>query len=41
MPEINFYASSSAGNTDFTIKLSDVFPDGRSELVTRGWLNSS
>lgn len=41
MPEITFVATSTASNTDFTIKLSDVQPDGRSELVTRGWLNSS
>lgn len=41
MPEITFYATSSATNTDFTIKVSDVLPDGKSELVTRGWLNSS
>ncbi len=41
MPEINFTATSSATNTDFTIKISDVLPNGKSELVTRGWLNSS
>ena len=41
MAEITFFATSSASNTDFTIKLSDVIPDGRSELVTRGWINSS
>ncbi|MBK8246996.1 MAG: CocE/NonD family hydrolase [Gemmatimonadetes bacterium] len=41
MPEITFVATSTAANTDFTIKLSDVSPDGRSDLVTRGWLNSS
>ena len=41
MPEISFLASSTASNTDFTIKLSDVGPSGRSDLVTRGWLNSS
>ncbi len=41
MPAISFYAVSSAKNTDFTIKLSDVQPDGRSDLVTRGWINSS
>jgi hypothetical protein len=41
MPEIRFVATSTAPNTDFTIKLSDVLPDGRSELVTRGWINSS
>jgi putative CocE/NonD family hydrolase len=41
MPEIAFVATSTAANTDFTIKLSEVLPDGRSELVTRGWINSS
>ncbi|MFN0178344.1 MAG: CocE/NonD family hydrolase [Gemmatimonadales bacterium] len=41
MPEISFHAASTASNTDFTIKLSDVAPEGRSDLVTRGWLNSS
>jgi uncharacterized protein len=41
MAEITFFATSTADNTDFTIKISDVLPDGRSELVTRGWLNSS
>lgn len=41
MADITFFATSTADNTDFTIKLSDVLPDGRSELVTRGWLNSS
>ena len=41
MPAISFYATSTAKNTDFTIKLSDVQPDGRSDLVTRGWINSS
>ena len=41
MAEISFLAASSATTTDFTIKLSDVLPDGRSELVTRGWINSS
>jgi len=41
MAEITFFATSSAPSTDFTIKLSDVMPDGRSELVTRGWINSS
>ena len=41
MPAISFYATSTAANTDFSIKLSDVQPDGRSELVTRGWINSS
>ena len=41
MASVNFYATSSAVNTDFTVKLSDVQPDGRSELVTRGWINSS
>jgi hypothetical protein len=41
MAEINFYAASSADNTDFTVKLSDVLPNGKSELVTRGWVNSS
>ncbi|MCA2985478.1 CocE/NonD family hydrolase [Gemmatimonas sp.] len=41
MPEISFLATSTATNTDFSIKLSDVFPDGRSALVTRGWINSA
>ncbi len=41
MAEITFFATSSAANTDFTIKLSDVLLDGKSELVTRGWINSS
>ena len=41
MPEINFSATSSATNTDFTIKVSDVLPSGKSEMVTRGWINSS
>lgn len=41
MPEVSFLASSTAANTDFTIKLSEVQPDGRSDLVTRGWINSS
>jgi putative CocE/NonD family hydrolase len=41
MPEVDFYATSTAANTDFTIKISDVLPGGKSELVTRGWLNSS
>jgi len=41
MAEITFFATSSAAHTDFTIKLSDVLPDGKSELVTRGWINSS
>jgi hypothetical protein len=41
MAEITFFATSSAPSTDFTIKLSDVLPDGTSELVTRGWIASS
>ncbi|MBM4187819.1 MAG: CocE/NonD family hydrolase [Gemmatimonadetes bacterium] len=41
MPEIVFFASSTADDTDFSIKLSDVLPNGKSEWVTRGWLNSS
>ncbi|MGE0555078.1 MAG: CocE/NonD family hydrolase [Gemmatimonadales bacterium] len=41
MAEITFFATSSSDDADFTIKLSDVLPTGKSELVTRGWLNSS
>lgn len=41
MPEIVFYASSSADDINFCIKLCDVLPDGKSEMITRGWLNSS
>jgi uncharacterized protein len=33
---VKLYASSSARDTDFTAKLSDVYPDGRSMLITDG-----
>jgi uncharacterized protein len=33
---VRLYASSSAVDTDFTAKLSDVYPDGRSMLLTDG-----
>lgn len=33
---VSLYASSSAVDTDFTAKLSDVYPDGRSMLLTDG-----
>ena len=35
------YAASSAVDTDFTVKLCDVWPDGRSTLIARGWLNGT
>jgi hypothetical protein len=41
MAEIEFYASSTSDDTDFCVKLCDVLPDGKSELVARAWLNSS
>ncbi len=41
MPEIVFYATSTADDTNFCIKLCDVLPGGKSEMITRGWLNSS
>ena len=41
MPEIEFYASSTSNDTNFCFKLCDVLPDGKSELVSRAWLNSS
>lgn len=40
MPGISFLAASTASSTDFAIKLTDVHPDGRSELVTRGWISA-
>jgi hypothetical protein len=39
--EIEFYASSTSDDTNFSIKLNDVLPDGKSELVARAWQNSS
>ncbi len=41
MPQIRFYASSTANDTNFVVKLEDVQPDGTSVMITRGWLNSS
>ena len=41
MAEIEFYASSTSNDTDFCVKLCDVLPNGKSELVVRGWQNSS
>jgi hypothetical protein len=41
MAEIQFYASSTADEINFIVKLFDVFPDGKTEMVTRAWLNSS
>jgi hypothetical protein len=41
MPQITFYASSTADDTNFVVKLEDVQPDGTSVMITRGWLNSS
>ena len=41
MGEVEFYASSTSDDTDFCIKISDVLPNGRSELVASTWLNSS
>ncbi|MGK7377671.1 CocE/NonD family hydrolase [Planococcus sp. 1R117A] len=37
---LNLYASSSALDTDFTGKLVDVFPDGRSIILTEGILRA-
>jgi hypothetical protein len=39
--EVEFYASSTSDDTDFCIKISDVLPNGKSELVASTWLNSS
>src|SRR5206468_2045268 len=33
---VRLYASTSARDTDFTAKLTDVYPDGRSMLLTDG-----
>ncbi len=41
MVEARLFVSSDAPDTDFTVKLTDVFPDGRSVLVTDGILRAS
>lgn len=41
MVEARLFVSSDAPDTDFTVKLTDVFPDGRSMLVTDGILRAS
>ena len=38
--ELVLFASSSAPDTDFTGKLVDVYPDGRSEILTDGILRA-
>jgi predicted acyl esterase len=38
---VRLHAASSASNTDFTAKLTDVYPDGRSMLVTDGIVRAS
>ncbi len=41
MVEARLFVSSDAPDTDFTVKLTDVFPDGRSMLVADGILRAS
>lgn len=41
MVEARLFISSDAPDTDFTVKLTDVYPDGRSMLVTDGILRAS
>jgi hypothetical protein len=41
MPEVMFYASSNASDTNWVVKLNELQPDGTSVMITRGWLNSS
>lgn len=41
MVEAQLFVSSDVPDTDFTVKLTDVFPDGRSMLVTDGILRAS
>lgn len=41
MVEAQLFVSSDAPDTDFTVKLTDVFPDGRSMLVTDGILRAN
>lgn len=38
--ELNLFVSSSARDTDFTAKLVDVYPDGRSMILTEGILRA-
>src|SRR5678816_3072879 len=35
------YASSSRNDTDFFVKLAEQYPQGNSQLVTKGWLRAS
>jgi len=35
------YASSSRSDTDFFVKLAEQYPQGNSQLVTKGWLRAS
>lgn len=38
--DAHLFVSSNCTNTDFTVKLTDVYPDGRSMLITDGILNA-
>jgi predicted acyl esterase len=39
-PRLQFWASSSAPDTDFVVEISEVAPDGTSKQISRGWLNA-
>lgn len=39
--DLHLVASSSADNTDWVAKLSDVAPDGSESIITEGWLRAS
>jgi putative CocE/NonD family hydrolase len=38
--EVTLYAASSAKDTDFIVRLCDVFPDGRSIVLTEGFIRA-
>ena len=40
-PSVRLFASSSARETQFSVKVTDVAPDGTSRLLKEGWLNAT
>lgn len=40
-PRVRLFASSDAAETQFSVKVTDVSPDGTSTLIKEGWLNAT